>query len=130
MNLLFAEIFFGPGCSGGGPGTGARVFDIELEGAPMEAGFDIFAEGGCAASTTDPTTVPVVRSYQIAILDGSLDILLPARSTTVCSPRSKWYRCQSLPGRSCSGAGSPFCWGSGGDACDNRAALSRLPVAA
>ena len=78
VNLLFAEIFFGPGCAGGGPGTGARVFDIELEGAPMEAGFDIFAEGGCAASTTDPTTVPVVRSYQIAILDGSLDVLLPA----------------------------------------------------
>jgi hypothetical protein len=78
VNLYFAEIYWGPGCAGGGPGTGARVFDIVVEGQTMQKGFDIFSEGGCAASTTDSTTKPIVKKYTIQVLDGTLDISLPA----------------------------------------------------
>ena len=78
MNLYFAEIFHGPGCQGGGTGTGSRVFDIALEGATVESGVDLFSEGLCAASTTDPNGMPVVKSYTVNVADGTLDMLMPA----------------------------------------------------
>ena len=40
--------------------------------------FDIFSEVGCAASTTDPNTSPIVKSFTVTISDGTLDISLPA----------------------------------------------------
>ena len=36
VNLYFAEIYWGPGCPGGGPGPGSRVFDVRIEGAVAE----------------------------------------------------------------------------------------------
>jgi hypothetical protein len=78
VGLYFAEIYFGPGCLGGGQGTGARVFDIELEGQRVLQNFDIFSQGGCAASTTDSTGHPVVKRFEVAVTDGTLDISMPA----------------------------------------------------
>jgi hypothetical protein len=78
VNLYFAEIYWGPGCPGAGTGTGSRVFDIILNGTTVQKSFDIFAEGGCAASTTDTTTKPVVKKYTMAITGGTLDISMPA----------------------------------------------------
>jgi hypothetical protein len=78
VTLHFAEIYWGPGCPGGGDGLGARVFDIALEGNTVLQNFDIFSEGGCAASTTDLTGKPVAKSFTVAINDGTLDISMPA----------------------------------------------------
>jgi hypothetical protein len=78
VRLYFAEVYFGPGCAGGGPGTGARVFDIALEGTTVLRNFDIFAEGRCAMSTTDTTSMPVVKEFVVPVTDGTLDISLPA----------------------------------------------------
>jgi hypothetical protein len=50
VNLYFAEIYWGPGCPGGGPGPGSRLFDIRLEGSLVLSNLDIFAEGGCGQS--------------------------------------------------------------------------------
>ena len=77
VSLYFAEIYFGPGCPGGG-GTGSRVFDIVLEGQTVLQDFDIFAGNGCAASTTQSSGSPTVRTFMVDILDGTLDIGLPA----------------------------------------------------
>jgi hypothetical protein len=78
VNLYFAEIYWGPGCPGGGNGVGSRVFDIRLEGQTALAGGDIYAEAGCAASTTDSNAYPVIKSFVVPIQDGALDIELPA----------------------------------------------------
>jgi hypothetical protein len=78
VGLYFAEIYFGPGCQAGGTGTGARVFDIYLEGTRVLQNFDIFSQVGCAASTTVTTGKPIVKRFQIPITDGSLDISMPA----------------------------------------------------
>jgi hypothetical protein len=78
VTLLFAEIYFGPGCPGGGGGNGARVFDIVLEGNTVAADVDLFALGRCAASTSDKKGKPVVRSFDVQVDDGTLDIALPA----------------------------------------------------
>lgn len=80
VSLLFAELYFGAGCPGGGVGTGERVFDVMLEGVTVETGVDLFAEGGCPASTTVSTGTPVVKDYVVNINDGVLDIALPAIS--------------------------------------------------
>jgi hypothetical protein len=78
VNLYFAEIYWGPGCPGAGSGVGSRVFDIRLEGQTALAGADVYAEAGCAASTTDSNAFPVVKSFVVPIQDGALDIELPA----------------------------------------------------
>jgi hypothetical protein len=78
VKLLFAEIYWGPGCPGGGSGTGSRVFNVALEGNVVDSAIDLFSEGGCAASTTDPTGHPVTRTYTVAITDGVLDVSLYA----------------------------------------------------
>ncbi len=74
LNLYFAEIYFGPGCPGGG-GAGARVFDIIVEGERRLVGFDIFREGGCAAS---PSGRPVIKRFSTRIDDGTLDLRFEA----------------------------------------------------
>jgi hypothetical protein len=78
VTLLFAEIYWGPGCPGGGAGTGARVFDIVLEGTKVLEKVDLFALGHCAASTSDSKGKPVVKSFDVRVDDGTLDIALPA----------------------------------------------------
>ncbi|MBN9167485.1 MAG: hypothetical protein BGO98_23255 [Myxococcales bacterium 68-20] len=76
--LYFAEVYWGPGCPGGG-GVGSRVFDVLLEGKKVLSSFDVFAvSGGCMASTTSDAGTPIVRSFDIAIEDGRLDIEMPA----------------------------------------------------
>lgn len=76
--LYFAEVYWGPGCPGGG-GVGSRVFDVLLEGKTVLSSFDVFAvSGGCMASTTSDAGTPIVRSFDIAIEDGRLDIEMPA----------------------------------------------------
>jgi hypothetical protein len=78
VRLYFAEIVFGPGCSAQG-GVGSRVFDIVLEGTTVLRNFDIFAESeGCLASTTSNSGVPVVKTFDVTVSDGTLDISLPA----------------------------------------------------
>jgi hypothetical protein len=78
VNLYFAEIYWGPGCPGAGPGTGARVFDIALEGRTVATRVDVFAEAGCAASTVRPGH-PVVKRFMATVSDGTLDLRLEAR---------------------------------------------------
>jgi hypothetical protein len=78
VGLYFAEIFFGPGCPGGGVGIGSRVFDIYIENTRVLSGFDIFKEGGCAASTSNSTGHPVVKHFTMPITDGTLDLSMPA----------------------------------------------------
>jgi hypothetical protein len=78
VTLLFAEIYFGRGCPGGGKGTGARVFDIYLEGVKVLDKLDLYAVGHCAASSNDDKAKPVIRSFEVAIGDGTLDISMPA----------------------------------------------------
>jgi hypothetical protein len=76
VRLYFAETWWGAGCPGGG-GVGARVFDIVIEGAVVLAGFDIFAaSGGCICSTTTTSGVPVVKTFDVFVGDGTLDIAL------------------------------------------------------
>jgi hypothetical protein len=79
VNLYFAEIYWGPGCPAGGPGTGARVFDIRLEGNVVLSNLDIFREAGCAASTTNDSGHPIVKRFTIPITDGTLDLRFDAR---------------------------------------------------
>ncbi len=78
VRLYFAEIYFGEGCPGGG-GVGSRVFDIVIENVTTLKDFDILAAGGdCLASTTYQAGAPVVRSFDVFVGDGTLDIALPA----------------------------------------------------
>jgi hypothetical protein len=78
VRLYFAEIYWGAGCSAPG-GIGTRVFDIALEGTTVLRNFDVFAEsGGCMASTTSTNGVPVVKTFDVTVSDGTLDISLSA----------------------------------------------------
>ena len=80
VRMYFAEIFWGPGCRANvDGGAGKRVFDIVLEGQTVLQNFDIFAEsGGCTASQSVDSGVPVVKTFEIPVNDGVLDILMPA----------------------------------------------------
>ncbi len=77
VTLHFAEIYFGPGCPGGGSGTGARVFDVQLEGAKVETNLDLFAIGKCIAASSG-TGSPVIRKHRVVINDGTLNISMSA----------------------------------------------------
>ena len=78
VTLLFAEIYWGDGCPGGG-GVGSRVFDVVLEGATVLSDFDILAaSGGCLASTTSEAGAPIAKTFDVAVTDGAIDIQLPA----------------------------------------------------
>jgi hypothetical protein len=79
VNLYFAEIYWGPGCVGGGPGTGARVFDVQLEGDTLASHLDVFSEGNCAAAA-DGSGHPIMKSFTITIADGTLNLTLPAEA--------------------------------------------------
>lgn len=77
VTLHFAEIYFGPGCPGGGTGTGARVFDVQLEGTQVETNLDVFAIGKCIAASSG-TGSPVIRKHRVVINDGTLNISMSA----------------------------------------------------
>ncbi len=78
VRLYFAEIYWGAGCIAVG-GIGTRVFDIVLEGTTVLKNLDVFAEsGGCMASTVNTNGVPVVKTFDVVVNDGILDISLPA----------------------------------------------------
>jgi Malectin domain len=72
VNLLFAEIFWGPGCPGAG-GIGSRLFDIRIEGVLVAEDVDLFREAGCAASTLGVGR-PIVKMFRTSITDGTLDL--------------------------------------------------------
>lgn len=78
VNLYFAEIYWGPGCPGGGSGTGSRLFDVRIEGAVAEGEVDLFREAGCAASPMGNGR-PVVKRYAVVINDGTLDLRFEAQ---------------------------------------------------
>jgi hypothetical protein len=78
VRLYFAEVYWGPGCAGGGPGVGARVFDIALEGATVLQNFDIFKEGGCVMSAISAAGMPVVKEFTVDVNDGILDVAMRA----------------------------------------------------
>ncbi len=76
--LHFAEVYFGLGCPGGG-GVGSRVFDVYLEDQKVLSKLDVYAEsGGCLVSIGGNVGAPIVRSFEVDILDGKLDIRMPA----------------------------------------------------
>ncbi|MDJ0852853.1 MAG: Ig-like domain-containing protein [Myxococcota bacterium] len=60
VNLYFAEIF--------ADAPGARVFDVEIEGALVLDDYDIFVDAGDANNTA------VLQSFTTAVADGNLDI--------------------------------------------------------
>ncbi len=66
VNLYFAEVFVG--VPGGNPdgGVGTRLFNVDVEGAPVLENFDIFAEVG--ASTA------VLKSFDTTVMDENLDV--------------------------------------------------------
>jgi glucose/arabinose dehydrogenase/PKD repeat protein len=70
VKLHFAEIWWG--AAGGDPGgVGKRVFSVNLEGGATElANYDIYAEAGA--------TKAVVKSYDMAVSDGTLNIAFTA----------------------------------------------------
>jgi hypothetical protein len=73
VNLYFAEIFWGPGCPGGGNGVDGRLFDIRIEGALVASGVNLFREAGCASSPMGNGR-PVVKRFVANITDGTLDL--------------------------------------------------------
>lgn len=76
VRLYFAELWWGPGCPGGGAGAGSRLFSIALEGKTVLTDFDVFAaSGGCMASTSETTGSPVVQTFDVAVTDGTLDLV-------------------------------------------------------
>jgi hypothetical protein len=58
-------------------GTGARVFDIQLEGTTVATKVDIFSEAGCAAAP-DGSGRPVTKRFPLSITDGTLNLDFPA----------------------------------------------------
>jgi hypothetical protein len=73
VGLYFAEIYYGPGCPGGG-GAGSRIFDIQLEGQLVASDIDIFQiAGGC----TENGGGHHVASFEVLISDGTLNIYMP-----------------------------------------------------
>jgi len=77
VRLLFAEIYFGSGCPGGG-GNGSRVFDIQLEGQTVAQGIDLHRLVGCAANTSGNDAGPLERVFEVDVTDGTLDVRMPA----------------------------------------------------
>jgi hypothetical protein len=79
VRLYFAELYWGPGCPGGGAGPGARVFSVALEGKTVLTDFDVFvATGGCLASKTSAAGAagaPVVQTFDVIVNDGTLDLV-------------------------------------------------------
>lgn len=77
VRILMGEVYRGPGCPNGGPGAGERLFDIIIEGTTVTSGIDVYNEsGGCVASTTITTSVPLVKTYDVQLTDGTLDVEL------------------------------------------------------
>lgn len=75
VRLYFAELWWGPGCPGGGDGAGSRIFSVALEGKTVLTDFDVFvATGGCLASKTSTAGTPVVQTFDVGVSDGTLDL--------------------------------------------------------
>lgn len=73
VDLLFAELLYGNGCLLGSGGVGSRVFDVNIEDQTLVQDLDIFSEAGCALH---PTGRPLMRSFNVMINDGTLNIAL------------------------------------------------------
>lgn len=71
VRLYFGEVYVG--CPSGGGGD--RVFNIQLEGQTVATSVNIDDEGGCILQSNG---MPVVKSYNLTINDGTLNISMPA----------------------------------------------------
>jgi len=71
VNLYFAEVYVGCPSLGGGN----RIFDIQLEGQTVATDVNIDSEAGCALQSNGG---PVVKSFQLTISDGTLNVSMPA----------------------------------------------------
>lgn len=81
ITLYFAEIYFGPGCPGGGEGIGARVFDVAIEGTVYEQDLDLYKLGKCLATDGG---APIVKSYRVTVTDGAVSVRMPATQNNGC----------------------------------------------
>ena len=74
IDFIFSEIYFGGAPFPGPGGDGARVFDVDVEGVEAFANIDIHQEAGGNGKQ-------LVKTYQVEVTDGSLDISFPAADT-------------------------------------------------
>jgi hypothetical protein len=64
ITMHFAETWFGPGKTGGGPGPGSRTFDILCNGVAVKRNFDIFREAGGADRAVTLSIPDVAANHQ------------------------------------------------------------------
>jgi Malectin domain len=64
ITLHFAETWFGPGKTGGGPGPGSRTFDILCNGVAVKRNFDIFKEAGGADRAMTLSIPDIAANHQ------------------------------------------------------------------
>ena len=73
VTLLFGEVHRGLGCPSSG--TLSRIYDVWFEGNRVLQNFDVVStNGGCVASTTSTSPVPVNRFFTTTVTDGTLNI--------------------------------------------------------
>ena len=67
VRLHFAEIYFGVPGGGSGGGVGSRVFDVNVEGGPLELdNYDIIGDVGPATAT--------IKTFRVEVTDGNVDV--------------------------------------------------------
>ncbi|MEO0466643.1 MAG: malectin domain-containing carbohydrate-binding protein, partial [Pseudomonadota bacterium] len=73
VDLYFAETFVSLGDNTGGVGT--RKFDVAIEGGTVLDDLDLFDEGdGTAGDGEGLPLVPIIRTFEVTVTDGVLDI--------------------------------------------------------
>lgn len=73
VTLLFCENHRGTGCPS--PASVPRVFSVDLEGQRVITDLNTTVDGmGCIISTTATAGRPIVRTFEIAVTGGTLDI--------------------------------------------------------
>ncbi len=83
VTLLMAEAYRGDGCVGA---STTRIFDVSIEGNIVLENFDLMeATGGCVASLTIATAMPVARSFVVDVADGTVDLFTSGQTSAVIS---------------------------------------------
>ena len=93
VKLHFAEIYWGAVAAGG---VGQRIFDVVLEGKQVLDNFDMIGEVG--------SLTPVVKTYQVSVSDGRLNLRLDAGRTRGGANQPKLSALEVIP-RSSGGTG-------------------------